>query len=315
MVPPFLSVIVELDNVLHGEAARARTMFARLLEQIRENELVPRVEILVMYDETAIPTAEVRLIVDSLTAGDSPAIELVATQGLGYFPLKNDGGRRAKGDILLFMDSDCLPEAEWLRQLLSTFRRPEVEVATGNSYIDHDTFYAKIFAASWYFAPRLPDGPIVRTSMTMANNLAMRRHIFERHPFPYVPLQHMGQSVTWSRTLADNDIAIFLNPRARVAHPPPVYLRSAIVNGRDTALRIGKPGESRLQSLKVVCYSFQQNLRMMLHRLRLRYREVGLPRIALPVAMVVAAVYWSLWSVSELAARWAPGLVFHKHPR
>src|SRR5262245_15301292 len=118
MVPPYLSVIVELDNVLHGELARARTMFARLLEQIRENELVPQVDILVMYDETAIPTTEVHRIVDSMTAGDCPAVELVATQGLGYFPLKNEGGRRAKGDILLFLDSDCLPEAEWLRQLL-----------------------------------------------------------------------------------------------------------------------------------------------------------------------------------------------------
>jgi Glycosyl transferase family 2 len=315
MVPPYLSVIVELDNVLHGEAARAQTMFARLLEQIRENELVPRVEILVMYDETAIPTTAVHRIVDSMTAGDCPTVELVATQGLGYFPLKNEGGRRAKGDILLFMDSDCLPEPEWLRELLGAFRRPEVDVATGNSYTDRDTFYSKIFAASWYFPARLPDGPIVQTRVTMANNLAMRRHIFERYPFPYVPLQHMGQSVTWSHTLAENHVSIFLNPRARVAHPPPVFLRSAIVNGRDTALRTGKPGESRLQSLKVVCWSFQGNLRETLRRMRLRYREVGLPRVALPLAIAVAGVYWSLWSLSELVARWAPGLIPHKHQR
>ncbi|HEY7025693.1 MAG TPA: glycosyltransferase [Candidatus Limnocylindrales bacterium] len=312
---PYLSVIVELDNVLHGEAARARTMFARLLEQIRENELVPRAEILVMYDETAISATEVHRIVDSMAVGDCPAVELVATQGLGYFPLKNEGGRRAKGEILLFMDSDCLPEAEWLRQLLEVFRRPEADVATGNSYIDRDTFYAKIFAAGWYFPARLPDGPIVQMRMPMANNLAMRRHIFERYPFPHVPSQYMDQGVTWCDILAKNHVPIYLNPNARVAHPPPVFLRSAIVNGHDTALRTREPGETRLQSLKAVYWRFQLNLRIMLSRIRLRYREVGLPRVALPLAIAVAGVYWSLWSLADLVARWAPGLIPHKHLR
>ena len=315
LASPYLSVVVELENVLHGQIARARTMFTRLLEQLRENELVPRVEILVMYDETAIPATEVHRIVDSMTMADCPAVELVATQGLRYFPLKNEGGRRAKGEILLFMDSDCLPEAEWLRQLLDAFRRPEVDVATGNSYIDRDTFYSKIFAAGWYFAARMPDGPIVQTPMTMANNLAMRRHIFERYPFPDVPSQYMGQGVTWCHTLAENHVPIFLNPRARVAHPPPVFLRSAIMNGNDTALRTRRPGEGRLQSLKVVSWRFQQNLRIMLSRIRLRYRDVGLPRVALPLAIAVAGVYWSLWSLAELVARWAPGLIPHKHLR
>ena len=94
---PYLSVIVELDNVLHGELGRARTMLTRLLDQIRESKLEPRVEVLVMYDETAIRPKDAEDIVTT-TARETPFVQLVATKGLRYYSLKNEarGGRRAR---------------------------------------------------------------------------------------------------------------------------------------------------------------------------------------------------------------------------
>lgn len=311
--PPYLSVIVELDNVLHGEVARAQTMLTRLLDQIRESKLEPRVEVLVMYDETAIRPIDAEHIVTT-TAREIPFVQLVPTKGLRYYSLKNEGGRRTRGEILLFVDSDCLPEHDWLRRLLEPFDDSEVDVVTGNSYVDRDTFYAKTFAAGWYFPPRLPDGPLVTVQTTFANTLAMRRHIFEKYPFPEVTSLYMGQGVTWNRTLAANRVPIFLNPSARVAHPPPVFLRSAIVNGYDTAQRTRQPGESKLQGLKATYWGFRANL-YRLRGIRLGYRDVGLPRAAVPLAIALAGVYWSLWSMAELVARWAPRLIPHKHLR
>ena len=139
-------MVVELDNVLHGEVDRAQTMLTRLLDQVRENQLEPRVEVLVMYDETAIRPRDAEQIVATV-ARENPFVQLHATSGLRYFSLKNEGGRRTTGEILVFVDSDCLPEANWLRQLIEPFDKPEVSVVTGNSYIDRDTFYAKTFAA------------------------------------------------------------------------------------------------------------------------------------------------------------------------
>lgn len=310
--PEHLSVIVELDNVLHGEVTRARTMLARLLDQIRENELELRVEVLVMYDETAIPPGDVQRIVTATTTAENPFVRVVPTRGLRYYSLKNEGGRQAKGDILVFVDSDCLPEDHWLRRLLEPFHNSEVDIVTGNSYIDRDTFYAKTFAVGWYFPPRLPDGPLVTIREPFANTLAMRRPTFEQYPFPEETSLYMGQGITWHRTLATNRVPIFLNPSARVAHPPPVFLRSAIVNGYDTAQRTRQPGESKLQSLKVSYRGFRGNLSMMFRRITLGYREVGIPRAAVPVAIGLAGVYWSLWSMAELVARWAPRLIPHK---
>jgi hypothetical protein len=310
--PPYLSVIVELDNVLHGEITRTRTMLTRLFDQIRENKLEPWVEVLVMYDETAIRPKDIQRIVTAMPTGESFSVQLVSTKGLRYYSLKNEGGRRAKGDILVFVDSDCVPEDDWLRRLLDSFHNSEVEIVTGNSYIDRDTFYAKTFAAGWYFPPRLPDGPLVAIRDPFANTLAMRRHTFERYPFPEETSLYMAQGITWHRTLEANRVPIFLNPGARVAHPPPVFLRSAIVNGYDTAQRTRRPGESKLQSLKVSYRGLRGNLSMMFRGITLGYREVGIPRAAVPVAIALAGVYWSLWSMAELVARWAPRLIPHK---
>ncbi len=308
-------MIVELDNLLHGEVTRTRTMLTRLFEQIREGQLEPRVEVLVAYDETVIGPKDVQDIVTASTTSESPFVQLVPTKGLRYYSLKNEGGRQAKGDILLFVDSDCVPEDHWLRRLLESFHNPEVDIVTGNSYIDRDTFYAKTFAAGWYFPPRLPDGPLVTIRAPFANTLAMRRHTFARYPFPEETKLYMAQGITWQRTLADHHVPIFLNPGARVAHPPPVFLRSAIVNGYDTAQRTREPGESKLQSLKVSYRNFRGNLGMMFRRITLGYREVGLRRAAVPFAIALAGVYWSLWSMAELVARWAPRLIPHKYLR
>ncbi len=306
-------MIVELDNLLHGKVARTRTMLSRLFDQIRENQLEPRVEVLVAYDETIIGPNDVqRIVAASTTTGESPFVQLVPTRGLRYYSLKNEGARRAKGDILLFVDSDCVPEDHWLRRLLEPFHNPEVDIVTGNSYIDRDTFYAKTFAAGWYFPPRLPDGPLVTVREPFANTLAMRRHTYGQYPFPEESALYMAQGITWHRTLAANRVPIFLNPSARVAHPPPVFLRSAIVNGYDTAQRTREPGESKLQSLKVSYRSLRGNLRMMFRRITLGYRDVGIPRAAVPLAIALAGVYWTLWSMADLVARWAPRLIPHK---
>jgi glycosyltransferase involved in cell wall biosynthesis len=309
---PDVSVIVELDNVLHGEVSRTRTMLTRLLDQIRANDLESRVEVVLLYDETAVRTQDVHALLASPPTAECSFIQLVPTRGLRYFSLKNEGARRAKGDILLFADSDCLPEPDWLRELLEAFRDPRVDIVTGNSYVDRDTFYAKTFAAGWYFPPRLPDGPLTPVPTTFANTLAVRRPLFERYPFPEVTSLYMGQGVTWNRTLAEHRVPVFLNPKARVAHPPPVFFRSAIVNGYDTAQRTREPGESALWSLRVTYWGWRRNLATMLRRIRRDYRDVGLSRVSVPLAIGLAGVYWTLWSLAELVARRAPGLIPHK---
>jgi Glycosyl transferase family 2 len=313
---PYLSVVVELDNLLHGEVSRARTMFDRLLRQIREiEELQGRVEILAPYDAEELDAQSAQSIVRPFDAGDGPSVELVAARGLRYYQLKNEAGRRARGEIILFVDSDCLPEDGWLRRLLDSFLDPQVEVVAGNCYVDRDTFYAKTFALGWYFPPRLPDGALIAEYGGMVNTVAMWRHIFEKYPFPDYPSLYMTQGSIWAQTLKENGVRTFTNPGARVAHPPPCFLRSALVNGYDVAQRTRQPSESKLQGLRRSYWGFRENLRDAFRRIRDGHREIGLSRAAVPVALALAGAYWTVWALAEALTRWSPRLIPHKYLR
>jgi Glycosyl transferase family 2 len=313
---PYLSVVVELDNLLHGEAARARMMLDRLTQQIREiAELQGRVEILAVYDELEVDGSAVQSIVGPWTPADDPSVQLVGTRGLRYYQLKNEGGRRTRGEIILFADCDVLPEDAWLRRHLESFKDPAVDVVAANSYVDRDTFYAKTFALGWYFPPRLSDGPLIMAPTTFVNTIAMRRPVFEKYPFPEDLWLYMDQGLIWAETLKQNGVRTYINPSARVAHPPPRFLRSALINGHDLAQRTRQPGEGKLQSLRRSYWGFRENLREASGAIRRGYAEVGLPRAAVPAALVVAGAYWTLWSLAELLTRWSPRLIPHKRLR
>ena len=199
---PTLSIVVELDNWRHGESSRARRMLDQVLRQVRAAaDLGERVEILLLYDARGIPRAEIEAVVGALVReGDAP-VELVPTPGLRYYALKNEGARRARGEILLFVDSDVIPEDAWLERLLGALRDPGIDVVAGNTYVDRDTFYAKTFALGWYFPARLPDGPVVEATPPCVNTIAIRRHVVEKYPFPEDPKLYMAQTTVWGQLL------------------------------------------------------------------------------------------------------------------
>jgi mycofactocin glycosyltransferase len=53
------------------------------------------------------------------------------TERQGASACRNWGARHCQGDIICFLDSDCLADPAWLHELLPVFRRPEVGAAGG----------------------------------------------------------------------------------------------------------------------------------------------------------------------------------------
>ncbi len=54
----------------------------------------------------------------------------------GRNPARNMGIEKAKGDFVIFTDSDCIPEKSWVTELLKPFKDPEVGGVIGTTLAD-----------------------------------------------------------------------------------------------------------------------------------------------------------------------------------
>jgi hypothetical protein len=303
---PLLSLIVEWDNVRYYEIHRATVMLHRVMAQLRE--LDQPAEVLLVFDARAIDESRVNEAMAGIAgrARDGVEIYTVPTSGLRYYQLKNEGARRSRGDILLFVDSDVIPDERWLTTLVGSFQDPAVEVVMANPYVDADTLYGKTFALAWYFPSRAADGAVMPTTHSFVNSIAFRRETFHRHPFPEDRELYIGQCLDFRATLRQVGIEVYMNPAARIRHPPPTFVRSAVINGHDAVVRQRRAGDRRLRASY---RRLRANLWSAARRIAAQRGAVGLSRGGACAALAIAASYYLVSFGAELLTRISPRLV------
>ena len=186
--PRSVTVVVEWDNVRLSELGRARRMLAELDRQAealaraghREWQGRPvRVDIVLVFDSHRFDEATVRqAVADSSTPGTSLPMRLLPSHGASYYEQKNAGAAAATGEVVVFLDSDVVPEDGWLESILRPFALPWVQCAAGNSYVETGSVYEKAFALTWFFPLRDHDGRRGLVAHFYANNVAFRRDFF-----------------------------------------------------------------------------------------------------------------------------------------
>ncbi len=107
---PFLSIIVPTYNRPHQLAA----CLGALADQSYPRD---RFEVIVVDDGSRSP-------LDPVVDPFQPQIQLTLLRQSNAGPsrARNNGGARARGDLLAFTDDDCVPEPGWLRGLAAAFR-------------------------------------------------------------------------------------------------------------------------------------------------------------------------------------------------
>jgi len=312
---PTYCVVIEWDNARFSELSRARRMLAELLRQMEA--LAVRTgglgRVIVVYDESRI---DVRLLRQCFFeyAGNAwdEKIRFVTRPGARYYELKNLGAKEASGDVLVFLDSDVIPEPGWLMSLLGSFQDPNVEVVSGGTFISLDGLYEKAFALFWFF-PLRRSAPTLREARNFfANNVAFRRQVFARHPFPEL-VQSRGQCVALAETLVKQRIGLYRQESAWVSHPPPNgiqhFCMRAVTQGHDRLADVCRSADGIAPPLRTTYWAFVANLRFALWRIRTHFREVGLGRAGAAYAALLAALYYSIMAGGEMLTRASPGFV------
>ncbi len=130
------------------------------------------------------------IVVDDCSTDDTPAFLIEFAGGhpgldlrwlrnethAGANPSRNRGIRAAAGELVAFLDSDCIADPDWLRRLLDGFKSERVAAVTGR--VD-DLEPSNIYELAFKGTHRLSvPGPAHRL---VAGNMCVRRELLLRH--------------------------------------------------------------------------------------------------------------------------------------
>ncbi|MFQ5721354.1 MAG: glycosyltransferase [Candidatus Aminicenantales bacterium] len=145
---------------------------------------------------------------------------------------KNIGLQRAKGEIIAFIDSDCIAVRNWLSTIINKYKQG-YKIAGGSIGNANPT---KIVSKAEYFLELIQLSPGSRqrqVNLISTANCFIAREIFEKHgPFPTV---RKGVDMVFSRYLIEQGEKILFVPEMKVSHACTTsfwrYLKKQILHG------------------------------------------------------------------------------------
>lgn len=178
---------------------------------------------------------------------------------LFHFPTKTDPGtarnhgvKNSKGDLVLFIDSDCIAEPDWMEKMECYHREHPEVAAIGGSVVNgnhEDDLVGLVGYISEFreFLPQQPQG-FVRSVPTL--NISYKRWVFERHGF-FDPHYYPQEDLVFNHNITSNGEKILFIPEIKVRHhhrsETSHYLRHQKNIGRITAMvlkTVPLPGSS-----------------------------------------------------------------------
>ena len=316
------SVIIEWYNLTYAELGRVRRMLAELRSQAialhSSDESAPvrlaePLDLVITFDSERNSVQQIQSTLGELAnPSDSLVPRFLPVADSNYCKLKNAGAANSKGEIIIFLDSDVIPEPNWLAAFLGAFASPGVAVVVGNTYVDCIglSVYAKSMALTWMFPLRDSSDGLTLSTCFYANNVAFRREVFLSRQFPDVPgLTHAPAALMVERLQRDG-VALWHAGGARASHPPPNGLvhfsMRAIAGGRARAFSRRTRGITALmQWIRADSWTIIGSCK----KIAFDSSPVGLRWWQIPSAMLYPITYYALFYLGSLLSIAFPRLM------
>lgn len=275
---PTVSVIVPA----HGRPEATRACIASLLALDYPAE---RLEIIVVDDASEPPLA--------LSLAEMPVRVLREERNIGQSAARNQGAEQARGELLAFIDNDCVAAVDWLRTLVPQFGDPAVGIVGGRVLAPDP-----IGQVACFEAVRSPldmgsvdseVGPGERVAYLPTCNVLVRRDLLLRQG-GFDPSLRLGEDVdfVW-RSLSDGTRACY-SPAGRVVHHHRVLLWDLLCRRTDYG-----SSEATLQRR---------------HPAGWRVMPLPLVTMALLIALTLSTVSWVAGMVLGITALVAAAIEF-----
>lgn len=199
----------------------------------------------------------------------------------GPAPAKNEGIKKAKGDIIVFIDADCIAHPVWLKNIVEPFRNSEIGCVAGEivacepkTRIEHFLIKKKHLSQSVNINHTF-------LSYAATANAAYRKEIFEKVGlFDEALFTGEDADMSWRMQLETN-YKVRYSPEALVYHP------------HETSLKALYKQKKRHAYGGVALYKKYKNLWPEQHK-------------------SVRKIYWEYYSIVRRLARFAINYLFNK---
>ena len=215
---PSFSIVLETENLANANLKGLSQALASLAHQ----------------DIPPTQANEVWLI----DSGDTPAnlLEQLCEQypwikvhqvplGTSYYKAKMLGTQLSTGEIVVYFDSDCCYETNWLRNILTPFSQgDEIQLVAGETMTRGLGIYGTAMVMAYIFPPYSGEKTLTPTSQYFLNNIAFRREFLLKYPIPIDLPLYRGNCAIHAYNLAQQGYIIWRQPQARATHAPPSSL-------------------------------------------------------------------------------------------
>lgn len=209
------SLVLETENLANADLDGLAQSLASLAQQ--KVPLTAANEVLIIDSGNTPPQALAQL------CDRYPWLKVhQAPSTTGYYKAKMLGAAQATGQIVVYGDSDCTYESDWLRSLLMPFTPDNgIQVVAGETTTRGVGVYGTAMALTYIFPQYSGEQALTPTAQYFLNNVAFRREFLLQQPIPTVLPLYRGNCAIHAQALRQHGYTIWRQPHAKATHAPP----------------------------------------------------------------------------------------------
>ena len=310
-----LSIVLEWENAVLSELKRTESLLYQIFLQGKNSN--QEIELIILHNSQLVKED---FIIDFLNkplekVGGINSLEfeikIEDVKDAHYYELKNRGVEIATGNVIIVVDSDIIPDSNWLESLINSHLQYPDAVIGGLTSIDHSDIIGKSFALGWFFPIQKNQIGLLKTNQISANNYIAKRELLLATGY-----QEMAEGMTrgaceilW-KNLHKKGISIYRNLEARATHPYPNgfvhFFNRGMAEGRDALFLIEESRKNEINSTFQLFKEYGLRCKKVVKNTFNEKKHVGLKSWQIPVVLGVMLSYYQLYLLGGLIAKISP---------